>query len=131
MNPWLRTTGAVALLAGGALHVRLALDAYGTDDLITVFFMNAIGSALVGAWVVYDRRPLSLTAGIGISAVSLAAFGLSRVGDGVLGFRGVGVEPAPDVVLTLAAEGVALVLLGAALFASRRDLVAYSRRLRG
>ena len=44
----------------------LPLDGYGNDDLITVFFLNAIGSALVAAWIAYDRRPLPLLAGLGV-----------------------------------------------------------------
>jgi hypothetical protein len=119
----LRTVGVVAVLAGGALHLRLALDGYGNDDLITLFFLNAIGSALVAAWMTYDRRPLPLLAGLGVSAVSLLAFGLSRVGDGVVGFRGVGLEPAPDVLLTLGAEAVAVVALAIAVVRVRGELV--------
>ena len=129
-GPWVRTIGALAILAGGALHVRLAFDEYGTDDLITLFFLNGIGSALIAAWVVYDRRPFALLAGLGLSTVSLAALGLSRVGDGVVGFRGVGLDPAPDVALTVVAEATAIVLLLAGLFGARRELVAIYRQLR-
>lgn len=114
-----RVTAAMALLAGGALHVRLAFDSYGTHDLITLFFMNAIGSALVAAWMVCARGPYPLFAAFGIATVSLAAFGLSRVGSGVVGFRGVGLEPSPDAALTLVSEALAIVLIGASLFAER------------
>lgn len=124
----LRSAGAVALLAGGALHCRLALDGYGTDDLVTLFFVNAIGSALVGMWLALDRTGFALLAGLGISAVSLAALGLSRTGDGVVGFRGVGLDPAPDVALTLVAEAAAVLLLGAAALRQRRQLVSRVRR---
>lgn len=119
---WLRVLAAVAVLLGGALHARLALDAYGTDDLITLFFMNTVGSALVAAWLVYDRRPLPLAAALGFAGVSLAAFGLSRVGEGVVGFRGVGLEPGPDALATLVVEGAAVVLIGAALLAERASV---------
>ena len=127
---WPRTLGAAALLAGGALHANLAFDSYGTHDLTTLFFMNAIGSALVAAWMVYDRRPLPLLGALGVSAVSLLAFGLSRVGDGVVGFRGVGLEPSPDAIATLIAEGIAVVLITTALFAERSDVRALVRQLR-
>jgi hypothetical protein len=126
----LAVLGAIAVLAGGALHVRLGFDDYGTEDLVTVFFLNGVGSALVAAWIAYDRRPFALLAGLGISTVSLLAFGLSRRGDGVLGFRGVGLDPSPDVALTLLAEGVATLALGAALLASRAELGALAGRLR-
>ncbi len=128
--PWMRELGAVALLVGGALHVRLASDAYGTDDLITLFLLNGVGSSLVAAWIVYDRRPFPLLAGLSLSAVSLLAFTLSRVGDGVVGFRGIGLEPSPDSALTIAAEGIAALLLSGALIRSRDELSATVRQLR-
>lgn len=124
----LRIAGALALLAGGALHSRLAIDGYGTDDLITMFFLNAIGSALVGAWLVLDRSAFPVLAGLGISSVSLAALALSRTGDGVIGFRGVGLDPGPDVALTLAAEVAAMLLLGVAVLRGRRQLIARVRQ---
>ena len=130
MSAWTRHLGAIAVLAGGLLHVRLAFDAYGTGDLITLFFLNGIGSAVVAALLVYDRGPLSLFAGLGVSTVSLAAFGLSRVGDGVVGFRGVGLEPSPDAGLTVGVEALAVVLLLAAAFAERRELGEMLGRLR-
>ena len=127
----LRIAAATALLIGGALHARLAFDGYGTTDLITLFFLNAVGSALVVAWIAYDRGPFALLAGIGVSTVSLLAFGLSRVGDGVVGFRGVGLDPGPDALLTLVAEGLALLLLAVALLRARHQLVAVVQQLRG
>lgn len=126
--PALRLGGAVAVLTGGFLHAELALDSYGNDDLITLFLLNAIGSAVVAAWLAYDRRPWPVLAGLGLSTASLLAFGLSRVGDGVVGFRGVGLDPSPEAGLTLAAEGVAVVLLAVALVASRAELAASLRR---
>ncbi len=125
-----RIAASAALLIGGALHARLAFDGYGTTDLITLFFLNAVGSALVAAWIAYDRTPFSLMAGVGVSAVSLLAFGLSRAGDGVVGFRGVGLEPSPDVLLTLVAEGLAVLLLAFAVLRERHELVAVVQQLR-
>lgn len=120
---WPRLVGAAAVIAGGALHLRLALDDYGNDDLITLFFLNAIGSALVAAWLAYDRRPLPLLAGLGLSVMSLLAFAMSRVGDGVVGFRGVGLEPAPDAVLTVGVEAIAVVVLAVAAVGARDELI--------
>ena len=127
---WLRYGAAVAVLAGGAFHARLAHNRYGTHDLITLFFLNGIGSAVVAAWIVYERRFLPLVAGLGVSSVSLLAFGLSRVGNGVVGFRGTGLEPSPDAVLTLVFEGLAVVLLAAALVGARDEIASVVRRLR-
>ena len=126
----LRIAAAAALLIGGALHARLAFDSYGTTDLITLFFLNAVGSALVAAWIAYDRTPFALLAGLGVSTVSLMAFALSRVGDGVVGFRGVGLEPGPDALLTIVAEGLAVLLLASALLRERHQLVAVVQQLR-
>jgi hypothetical protein len=127
---WVRQLAAVAIVVGGALHARLAYHSYGTHDLIILFFLNAIGSALVAGWIAYDRGPIPLVAGLGLTGVSLAAFGLSRVGDGVVGFRATGLDPAPDAALTLAAEALALGLLAAAIFACRGELRAMAHRLR-
>ena len=121
--------GAIAVLAGGVLHTRLAFDGYGTDDLITTFFVNGIASAAIAAWIAYDRRPLAPIAGLGISVMSLLAFGLSRVGDGVVGFRGTGLDPSPDALLTLVVEALAVVLLGIHLVARRRELTALVQQL--
>lgn len=121
--------GAVAVLAGGALHLRLAVDGYGTDDLISSFFVNAVVSAAVGAWLAYGRSPLPHLAGLGVSVLSLAAFALSRTGDGVLGFKGAGLDPSPDAALTLAAEAVATVALVVALVADRDAVRAFGRSL--
>lgn len=127
---WLRAAGAAAVIVGGALHVRLAADGYGTPDLISLFFLNGIASAVVGVWIAYARRPLAILAGLGISSVSLLALGLSRVGTGVVGFRGTGLDPVPDTALTIAAEGAALVLLGLAALRARHELLALGRQLR-
>jgi hypothetical protein len=118
----LQLIGAAAVLAGGALHARLALQAYGTPDLVIVFFLNAIGSAVIAALLAYRPGPLSTAAGLGISVVSLVAFGLSRTGDGVLGFRGVGLDPAPDAALSVGVEGLAVLVLVAALLASKDQI---------
>lgn len=130
VSSWIRLLSALAILVGGALHVRLAYDAYGTSDLITLFFLNGIGSACVAGWILYDRQPFSLLAGLGVSAVSLVALVLSRVGDGVVGFRGVGLDPSPDVAFVLGAEAVAVIALLVAVANARRDIAAIARQLR-
>lgn len=119
----LRLLGAVFLLIGGAIHTWLAFDQYGTADLEKVFFLNGAGSAVVAAAIVLGRGPLAPLVGVGVSAVSLLAFALSRVGDGVVGFRATGLDPVPEAPLTLLVEGAALVTLGLVVFAMRRRLV--------
>ncbi len=126
----IRLLSALAILIGGALHVRLAYDAYGTSDLITLFFLNGIGSACVAAWILYDRQPFSILAGLGVSAVSLVAFALSRMGDGVVGFRGVGLDPSPDAALVLGVEAVAMILLLVAVANARGEIATIAKQLR-
>ncbi len=117
-------TASVLLLAGGAVHTRLAIDAYGTDDLVVAFFVNGIASALVVGALAFSRSVWALVAGIGVAAGSLVALALSRTGDGLLGFQGNGLDPAPDALLTIVFEGVALVLLAWVLLERRRDRTA-------
>lgn len=107
----LRLAGAVLVLGGGLLHVVLAFDEYGSTDLIRVFFVNGAASAVVAVWLVLGRGPAPALAGIGLSAGSLLAFGLSRLGDGVLGFRATGLDPLPEAPLTLVLEAAAMGVL--------------------
>lgn len=116
----LRLLGAAMLLMGGAMHSSLAFDGYGTRALVEMFFLNGIASAAIAAVIAIGRGWSGAMAGIGISATSLLAFALSRVGNGVLGFRGNGLDPAPEALLTLMFELVALALLSA-LVLERRD----------
>lgn len=128
----LRIVGAVLLIAGGAVHTWLAFDGYGTKDLQTVFFLNGAGSAVVAAALASTRGPLAPLAGAGISAISLLAFGMSRIGDGVVGFRATGLEPVPEALLTLAVEAAALLVIGTVIVTDRDRLTADVRAaLRG
>lgn len=119
----LRLVGAALLLFGGAIHTWLAFDSYGTADLEKLFLLNGIGSAVIAAAIVVTRGPVAPLVGVGISGASLLAFALSRVGDGVVGFRATGLEPMPEAPLTLVVEGAALVVLGVVVIAGRRLLV--------
>ncbi len=116
----LRMAGAVAVLVGGAIHLRLAFDAYGTGDIQTAFFVNALVSGVVAAYLVLRPvDPIGPLAGIALSVASLAAFALTRVGDGVLGFRATGLDPSPEAPLTLIVEVAAVALLVAVLLTER------------
>lgn len=119
----LRLAGALVVLAGGAVHLRLNLDGYGNDDILTAFALNAAASALVAAWLVLRNDRLGPLAGLAISVGSLVAFVLSRRGDGLLDFREVGWNPSPEAALAVALEAAAVVVLGMALVAtsSRRS----------
>jgi hypothetical protein len=126
----LRLVGALLVLAGGAVHLKLSLEDYGNDAIVRAFALNAGVSALAAAWLVLRDDVLGPLAGIGVSLGTLVAFALSRQGDGLLDLREVGItNPAPDAVLTLVAEGLALVVLVlAVLVRPRRGWLAAGHR---
>jgi hypothetical protein len=116
----LQLLGAALLLTGGAVHLQLSFDDYGTTDIDRTFAVNALLSALVAGYLALRRDPLGPLAGIAVSVGTLVAFALSRTGDGLLDFRATGLEPSPQAVLALVAEGAAVVVLAAALLLARR-----------
>ena len=116
--------GAVLVLVGGAIHLRLNLDDYGSDDILTAFALNALASALVAAYLVLRRDTTGPLAGLALSIGSLAAFVMSRRGDGILGFREVGWNPSPEAALTVIVEVAAVVVLALTLVEVRRPVPA-------
>ncbi len=119
----LHLLGAGLLLVGGAIHVALAFDGYGTSELEQLFFLNGAVSAIVAAAVVLVRNPVPTLAGVGVATVSLLAFALSSVGGGVVGFRGTGLDPVPEVPATLVVELAAVVVLGTVAYRDRRRVI--------
>jgi hypothetical protein len=125
----LRLIGAVLVLAGGALHLKLQLvDDYGPLDIRRSFALNAAVSGLVAAYLVLRDDVVGPLAGIAVSVGTLLAFGLSRTGDGILEFREVGWNPAPEAVLTVVVEVAAIVVLAMAAGPQVRELATSSRR---
>lgn len=116
----LRLAGAVLVLIGGAVHLKLNLDDYGTEDIALAFALNAVASALVAAYLVLRDDILGPLAGIGVSLGTLIAFTLSRRGEGILDFREVGWNPSPEAAITVATEVVALGVLALAALEARR-----------
>ena len=122
--------GAAALVAaGGYLHYCLWRNGYRTIPTIgTAFLLQVITSAAVAAALLL---PIHLAArvgrhtfragtairlaGIGLSVGTLVAFLLSRLPGGIFDFEERGLQPAPQSLLTLIAEGGAILLLGTAL----------------
>lgn len=111
----LRLAGALLVLVGGALHLRLSLDDYGTAAIIRTFALNAVASGLIAGYLALRHDPLGALGGIAVSAGTLLAFALSRTGDGVLGLRETGLNPGPDALLTVLVEVAAMVVLVAGL----------------
>ena len=120
----LRLVGAVLVLLGGAIHLKLNLDDYGNDDILRAFALNAAASALVAAYLVLRDDIVGPIAGLAVSIGSLGAFAMSRRGDGLLDFREVGWNPSPEAALTVAIEVAAVVVLALALVEIRRSSVA-------
>lgn len=115
----LRLAGAALVLLGGAVHLKLQLDEYGTEDIGRTFAINAIVSGLVAAYLVLRSDIVGPLAGIAVSAGTLIGFTLSRVGDGILDFRETGFD-APYAELTVATEVAAVVVLAVAALATWR-----------
>nr|MBA2281377.1 hypothetical protein [Acidimicrobiia bacterium] len=63
-----RVVGALLVLVGGALHLRLAFDEYGTDAIIRTFALNALVSGLVVAYLALRADPIGPLVGIAVSA---------------------------------------------------------------
>jgi hypothetical protein len=108
----LRLVGALLVLAGGAVHLRLNLAGHGNEDIVRAFALNAAASAVVAASLALRAGAAGPIAGVVLSLGSLGALAMSRRGDGILGFREVGWAPAPDTAVTLAVEVLAVVVLG-------------------
>jgi hypothetical protein len=117
----LRLTGAVLVLIGGAVHLKLNLDDYGNADILRAFAVNAGASAVVAAYLVLRDDVLGPLAGIGLSLGTFLAFGLARRGDGLLDFREVGWNPSPDAALTVAVEVLAVAALALVALDARRS----------
>jgi hypothetical protein len=75
--------------------------------------------------------PVPAAAGAGVAGASLLALALSRVGDGVVGFRGTGLDPMPEVPITIVVEVLAALLLGAVAVLEREPVVDLVRESRG
>ena len=115
----LRLVGAVLVLAGGAIHLKLNVDDYGNDDILRAFALNAAASALVAAYLVLRDDVVGPIAGLAVSIGSLGAFVMSRRGDGILDFREVGWNPSPEAALTVVVEVLAVIVLSLALIEMR------------
>ena len=107
----IRVVSAVLLLAGGLIHLWLHLDGYATVGIGRTFVANAAASALAAAYIVLRTDNLGPVSGIAVSVGSLLGLGLTRVGDGLLGFRETGLNPSPEAPLTVLIELLAAALL--------------------
>jgi hypothetical protein len=132
----LRVTGALALLAMGALHLQQYLDAeYSSIPTIgTLFILNFVGALVIalGLLVPLER----LLPRVGATAVSVLALGGAAMGAAAIVFLLISESTAlfgfmeagyrTPIVVALISEGLAVVLLGTfavmSLLGARRTL---------
>lgn len=116
----LRIVAAAAVLIGGYCHYHLWDVAYRHTPVKEMFVINFVASLVIGIALVIGPRRLAALGGIGVSALTLVAFILSRNG-GVPTFHQKftesGLQPSnvhvfgvKVALLTLITEGVALLL---------------------
>ena len=108
------TTAAFSLAIGGFIHLCLYRHGYrAIPDIGALFAANVLASAAAAAALLLRRDLLVRLAGLSVAAGTLAAFAVSRTGGGLLHFREVGLLPAPQAAIALAAEAAAFFVLGA------------------
>jgi len=120
----LRTTGAIAILVVGAVHLQQYLSGYHAISIIgPLFVLNFAGATVIGLGLLIPvarlrsaQRLLAL-GGIGLAATSIV-FLLISEHQSLFGFHEYGYRAA--IVIALAAEATAVVTLAAYLAARRR-----------
>jgi hypothetical protein len=124
----LSLAAAALLVVAGYVHLCLYRHGYRFIPKIGVsFLLQAVSSAVLAvglvtascrrrhgqrAWV---RAQLTRLGAIGLSLGTLAALGLAHTHGGLFQFREMGLRPAPQTLITIVAESLAVVLLGAAM----------------
>jgi hypothetical protein len=125
---FLDVLAALLIGVGGYLHYSLYVKGYRAIPTIgTAFLLQVISSAIVAVALIIPLKfrlhvgPVAMSAptiarfaGIGLSVGTLVAFVLSRLPGGLFNFQERGLQPAPESLLTIIAEGAAVVLLVAA-----------------
>ena len=110
----IRFSAAIALLAGGLVHLQLYFDGYRhlpDPNLGRSFVANGVASVLIAGALLVRRDALVRLAGIGLALSTLGAFALSRRGDGIFGLRETGLNPSPQALIALVAEIAAIAAL--------------------
>ncbi|MDO8362734.1 MAG: cupredoxin domain-containing protein [Actinomycetota bacterium] len=111
-----RLLAAATVLMGGLVHLQLYFDGYRNlpdANLGRSFVANGVASVAIAGALVMRRDAVVRLAGIGLAVGTLAAFALSRTGDGVFGLRETGLEPSPQAALAVVAELLSVALLAA------------------
>jgi hypothetical protein len=112
---------AAGVLVAGFQHARLFHRGYAEVEVVgPLFFMNAIGSAVVVLALIAERVWVFVLGALSICVLSLVSIAISHSSVGFLGFREGGYDA--DALVIVAAELAAAVfaLLGAAAAARAR-----------
>ena len=110
---------AVCVLVAGLQHARLYHRGYAEVEIVgLLFFLNAIGSAVVVLTLIFERAWLFVLGALSICGPSLVSIAISH-SSGFLGFREGGYDA--DALIIVAAEvaAVLLALAGAGAAAAR------------
>jgi hypothetical protein len=131
----LSVTSAALLLVGGYVHLCLYRHGYRFIPKIGVSFLLQAGSSILLAtalvvvgWRFRMRRPLQAVpqlvrlAAMALSLGTLAALGLAHTSGGLFQFREIGLRPAPQTLIAIVAESLAVLLLGIAMIEGRSTL---------
>lgn len=123
----LSVVSAALILVGGYAHLCLYRHGYRFIPTIGVsFLIQAVASAVVAAALLVKggrihmgRRSVALPqltrlSGIGLSVGTLVALGIAHTPGGLFQFREFGLRPAPQTLIAIVAESLAVLLLGLA-----------------
>ena len=114
----LRYLGALATIVVGAVHLQQYADFIADVPTIGVLFLlNALGAGVLAVMLVTRRAIVAAVGAIGLSAAALVSLTISMSEGGLFDY----IEPAfrQAVVVSVAAEVAAIVLLGAYLVVRR------------
>jgi hypothetical protein len=110
---------ALCVLIAGVQHARLFHRGYAEVEIVgLLFFMNAIGSAVVVLTLIFDRAWMFVLGALSICVPSLVSIAISH-SSGFLGFREGGYDPDALVIVVAEIAAVILASLGAAAMLAR------------
>ena len=110
---------ALCVLVAGFQHARLFHRGYAEVEIVgLLFFMNAIGSAVVVLTLIFDRAWMFVLGALSICVPSLVSIAISH-SSGFLGFREGGYDADALVIVVAEIAAVILASLGAAALLAR------------
>jgi hypothetical protein len=111
---------ALCVLVAGVQHARLFHRGYAEVEIVgLLFFLNAIGSAVVVLTLIFDRAWMFVAGALSICAPSLVSIAISHSSSGFLGFREGGYDADALVIVVAEIAAVILASLGAGAMLAR------------